>query len=165
MRHLYLIRHAKSSWDNPLLRDFERTLNSRGVETAPKMAELLWKEGIKPDLIVTSPARRAMDTARFFGVQFGLMDDHFIPEKNIYEASPTTILRIISQLPETAKTVFMFGHNPTFTEVANLFTSDDFIENIPTCGVVCLKSTAQQWNELHEGNTIIEQKWFPKFAL
>lgn len=165
MRHLYLIRHAKSSWDNPLLRDFERTLNSRGVETAPKMAQLLWKEGVKPDLIITSPARRAIDTARFFGVQFGLMDDHFILEKNIYEASPTTILRIISQLPESAKSVLMFGHNPTFTEVANLFAGYDLIENIPTCGVVCLKSTAQQWNELHEGNTVIEKKWFPKLVL
>ena len=71
MRHLFLIRHAKSSWDNPMLRDFQRLLNNRGLETAPKMAQLIWKEGIRPDLIVTSPARRAIDTARFFGLQNG----------------------------------------------------------------------------------------------
>jgi phosphohistidine phosphatase len=165
MRHLYLIRHAKSSWDNPSLRDFERPLNGRGQDIGPKMAHLLWKQGVKPDLIVTSPARRAIDTARFFGIQFGLLGDHFVPEPRIYEAAPIEILRIISQLPNEHHAVFLFGHNPTFTEVANIFAGEDPFANIPTCGIVRLDSTAAAWNEVYEGNTKVGEYWFPKEVL
>ena len=165
MRQVYLIRHAKSSWDNPMLRDVERPLNQRGTEIAPKMAKHLWNEGIKPDLMMSSPARRALDTARFFSHQFEFPEDKFIVEKEIYEAAPMTILRIISNLPESVQTVFLFGHNPTFTEVANVFAGENVIENIPTCGIVCIESSAAQWNSLYEGNAKVTQKWFPKLVL
>ncbi len=165
MRHLYLVRHAKSSWDNPLHRDFERPLNGRGVDTAPKMAQFLWKLGAHPDLIMTSPARRAIDTAHYFGTQFGLLGDHFVPEPSIYEATPHEIMRIISRLPNDKQHVFLVGHNPTFTEVANLFAGDDPFANIPTCGVVRLDCEAEQWNQLYEGNTRVGAHWFPKIVL
>ncbi len=147
-----------------MLRDFQRLLNDRGLVTAPKMAQLIWKEGIRPDLIVTSPARRAIDTARFFGLQNGIMDDHFVPEPAIYEASPMDIMRVISKLPDEATTVFLFGHNPTFTEVANQFT-ENYFDNIPTCGIVQLESSAETWRSLYENNTIVKKYWFPKEVL
>lgn len=161
MRTLYLIRHAKSSWDNPTLRDFQRPLNDRGLAVAPKMANILLKEKEIPDLLVTSPARRALDTARFFAVVNGFTDDQLHREEEIYEASPVALLRVISRLPESAGRVFLFGHNPTFTDVANLFAAQP-IDNIPTCGIVRIDTTAAYWSEMYEGNARVVKTWFPK---
>lgn len=164
MRTLFLIRHAKSSWDNPGLRDFDRPLNKRGIHDAPKMAKTLEKQGIKPDLLVSSPAKRALTTALFFAETFGVADEAVLRNEDIYMASPREILKIISQLPDSAQTVFLFGHNPTFTEVANHF-SDDFIDNIPTCGVVQIESPADVWKEFSEGNATVKACFFPKEVL
>ncbi len=164
MRTLYLIRHAKSSWDNPGLRDFNRPLNERGQRDAPLMAALIAKMGIKPDLIVSSPARRAITTAQYFADVLGIADEDIVRNQDIYEAYPQEILRLISELPESAETVFMFGHNPTFTDVANRF-SDDFIENIPTCGIVRIESPADSWRSFYEGNARVNAQYFPKAVL
>lgn len=162
MRQLFLIRHAKSSWDNPTLRDFERPLNERGMTIAPKMAALM--QARRPDLLVSSPARRAIDTARYFAAACQIPEDEIVQVRELYEASPTEIMRIISALPDTAQTVFMFGHNPSFTEVSHLLT-DDFITNIPTCGIVQIVSDAPDWRSMYEGNSRIQEKWFPKLVL
>lgn len=165
MRTLFLIRHAKSSWGNPGLRDFDRPLNDRGLHDAPKMAQLLVALGIKPDLLVSSPAKRALTTAQFFAEAFKIEAAAIQREANIYEAFPQEILRIISALPEAASTVFLFGHNPTFTEVANQFAGEDLIENVPTCGMVKISSDAQTWKEFYEGNAKIAACYFPKEVL
>jgi phosphohistidine phosphatase len=164
MLTLYLIRHAKSSWDNPALRDFQRPLNERGLMDAPRMARYLAERGAKPDLMVTSPARRANTTAQFFAVQFGIDESDIVENENIYEASMQVLHRIISDLPDTAKTVLMFGHNPTFTDVANVFT-DDLILNVPTCGIVRIESEADSWRSLYDGNTRVTACFFPKEVL
>lgn len=161
MRTLYLIRHAKSSWDNPGLRDFNRPLNERGFREAPMMAQLLADQGIRPDLLVSSPAKRAITTALFFAEKFGIEENQVLREQDIYEASPTEILRIISNLPDSAAVVCLFGHNPTFTEVANLF-AENYIDNIPTCGIVQIESEAEHWNTLYEGNSRVKARFFPK---
>ncbi len=165
MRTLYLIRHAKSSWGNPGLRDHDRPLNERGLHDAPKMAQLLVEQGVQPDLLVSSPAKRAFTTALFFAEAFKLEAEKVLREPNIYEAFPQDILRIISELPESSQTVLLFGHNPTFTEVANHFIENDFIENVPTCGVVKITSTAASWREFYEGNSKVAACYFPKEVL
>lgn len=164
MRILYLIRHAKSSWDNPGLRDFNRPLNDRGIREAPIMAQLLASQGVVPDLLVSSPAKRALTTALFFAEQFSIPDNQVVREQDIYEADPIDILRIISQLPDAATTVCLFGHNPTFTDVANRFT-ENFIDNIPTCGIVRIESDVDQWNAVYEGNSRVTARFFPKELL
>lgn len=164
MRNLFLVRHAKSSWDHPGLRDFDRPLNSRGQHDAPRMAQMLKNLGIQPDLLVSSPANRALTTARFFAKALGVPEADLVKNQEIYEAYPTVILRIISALPDTAQTVFLFGHNPTFTDVANKFT-ENFIDNIPTCGVVHIQSSAASWAEVYEGNTRVKVCYFPKEVL
>lgn len=164
MRTLYLIRHAKSSWDNPGLRDFNRPLNERGQREAPLMAALIAEMGIKPNLIVSSPARRAITTAQYFAEALGIAEEDIVRNQDIYEADPQDILRLISGLPESAETVFVFGHNPTFTDVANHF-SDDFIENIPTCGIVRIDSPADSWRSFYEGNARVSAQYFPKAVL
>lgn len=165
MRTLYLVRHAKSSWGNPGLRDHDRPLNERGLHDAPKMARLLVEQGVQPDLLVSSPAKRALSTALFFAEAFKIEAEEVRREPNIYEAFPQEILRIVSQLPESANTVLLFGHNPTFTEVANRFAEDDFLDNVPTCGIVKITSSAATWKEFYEGNSKLAACFFPKEVL
>lgn len=164
MRTLYLVRHAKSSWEHPGLRDFDRPLNERGQKDAPRMAQMLVKEGIKPDFLISSPAKRAIGTAIAFAETFGFSAEDVQREPNIYEAFPQEILRIISELPDTATCIMLFGHNPTMTEVANQFT-EDFIDNVPTCGVVKISSNAENWQSFYEGNSKITACYFPKEVL
>ncbi len=164
MRNLFLVRHAKSSWDTPGLSDFDRPLNNRGLKDAPEMADLLRGMHVKPDLMISSPANRALTTARFFAKGLGFGEAAVIQNKDIYEAYPSVILRIISALPDTAQTVFLFGHNPTFTDVANNFT-DDFIDNVPTCGVVHIESSAANWASVDGENSRIKACYFPKEVL
>ncbi len=164
MKTLFLVRHAKSSWDQPGLRDFDRSLNERGQNDAPRMAQMLVKQGVKPDLLVSSPAKRALTTAIFFAEAFGFKAEAVLREPSIYEAFPQEILRVISGMPDTAQTVLLFGHNPTFTEVANLFT-EDFIDNLPTCGVVKIVSSAETWKAFYEGNSKVIACYFPKEVL
>ena len=128
------------------------------------MAQLINGLGIKPDLLISSPANRAYTTARYFAEGLQLSPDTIQQEAEIYEAYPSTIMRIISGLPASASTVFLFGHNPTFTDVANTFT-DTYIDNVPTCGVIHIESTANSWAELYEGNAQVKARYFPKEVL
>lgn len=164
MRTLFLIRHAKSSWDNPGLRDFNRPLNERGIRDAPQMAKLLVKQGIKPDLLVSSPAKRAISTALFFAEAFGIADEAVVREQDIYEASLVEILRIVERLPDTAPTVLLFGHNPTLTDVTNIF-SERFIDNVPTCGIVQIESNTDTWAAFDADNAKVTKCFFPKELL
>lgn len=164
MRTLFLIRHAKSSWDNPGLRDFNRPLNDRGMDIAPKMAIFLAKQGVRPDLMVSSPAKRALTTALFFAEVFGFGHESVVHEQNIYEAAPNDILHIVSHLPDSVHTVLLFGHNPTLTDVANRF-SDDHIYNVPTCGIVHIESDAESWKNFGSGDTVVKNCYFPKAVL
>lgn len=161
MRTLFLIRHAKSSWEHPGIRDFDRSLNERGLYEAPLMAQLLASEGIRPDLLVSSPAKRAWTTAIFFATAFGLSEEAIRRELDIYEADPPDILQIIGKLPDTANTVLMFGHNPTFTDVANRF-AEKLIENVPTCGIIRIESDADSWAAFDDDNAVVRKQYFPK---
>lgn len=161
MKTLYLVRHAKSSWDNNELRDIERPLNERGLKDAPMMAKLLKGKDIQPDLLVSSPAIRAITTAAYFKIGLEVDGADVWVQDEIYEAMTATIQHLIETLPESANTVMLFGHNPTFTSVANLFTNK-YIDNIPTCGVVCIRSEAASWPEFSRNNSEVVGKFFPK---
>ena len=124
MKTLFLIRHAKSSWASIGLRDIERTLEQRGHNDAPRMAKHLKKLGIKPDLLVSSPAVRARTTADYFAKEYNIALESIDIQADIYEADEQTILHIIHELPDSVETVFMFGHNPTFTYVADSFSKN-----------------------------------------
>lgn len=165
MRTLCLIRHAKSSWDNPSLRDFERPLNERGLREAPLMAKKLADSGVRPDLIVSSTANRALTTAKFFADRYSIAHEAIVQQPDIYEAMSSTILRIVRGLPDSAQNVLVFGHNPTFTDVANMFSDESWIDNVPTCGIVVLSSKADTWASFSEKNTRIAHLYFPKEQL
>ncbi|MEZ4992727.1 MAG: histidine phosphatase family protein [Saprospiraceae bacterium] len=161
MKMLYLIRHAKSSWDHPELRDIDRPLGSRGLRDAPFMATMIRKEGVKPDKIVSSPARRAHTTAIFFANGLGMDAQEIVLNEDIYEAFGSDILRIANHWPDDWNTVFLFGHNPTFTTVANYF-ADEMIDNVPTCGIVAISLDADRWKDVERGAGSVLHFWYPK---
>jgi phosphohistidine phosphatase len=151
MKHLYLIRHAKSSWDNQTLSDFDRPLNDRGNATAPLMADLLKSQGIKPDLLITSPANRAISTCKFFADAFAYPHELIQQESTIYEAVPDDLYKIIHAIDNRYKTVMLFGHNPTISYFLDQYIND-YLPEVPTCGVSIFKLNVENWKDFNPTN-------------
>ncbi|RZK21105.1 MAG: histidine phosphatase family protein [Pedobacter sp.] len=147
-KQLLLVRHGKSDWGNLDLKDFDRPLNKRGKENAPEMAERLIKKGFKFDLIVSSPAKRAKSTAKFFAEAYHVDDIQY--EESIYEANTNALLKVVNGLDDSADTVIMFGHNPGFTDLANELSDAD-IYNIPTAGMVLMSFPFDSWKMVSKG--------------
>lgn len=129
---LYIARHAKSSWDDMSLSDFERPLNKRGKRDAPFMADLLKDKSISPDLILSSPAKRAKKTAKHYHKTLG---GELRFDERIYEASLMTLLHLVQDAFEKVNSIMIVGHNPEFTALNDMLSDKD-IFNIPTSGVV-----------------------------
>lgn len=150
MRWLYLIRHAKSSWRHADLADFDRPLNKRGKRDAPLMGEKLLQLDCSPDKIVSSPANRAFTTAKIIAraVDYpvaGIQTDHAI-----YAASVNELTLLISRFAAEHQTVCLVGHNPEITNLSNYLT-DEYIDNIPTCGIVYIELDINNWQEITQG--------------
>jgi phosphohistidine phosphatase len=144
---LTLVRHAKSSRDDIRLDDFIRPLNDRGRRDAPEMGRRLREGGVQPDLIVSSPAKRAIKTARIIAGEIDFPVADIFEAAEIYEAAAGELHKLIRSLPEEKRDVMLVGHNPGLTDLANLFLRPG-IENIPTCGVVRLAFDAQHWRDI-----------------
>ena len=164
MKRLFLIRHAKSDWGNPLLLDMQRPLNERGHADAPRMASHLKSMGFIPDLIVSSPAVRARTTAEYFAKTMGIPALSIDFQSDIYEANESNIMHIIHELPESASTVFLFGHNPSMTYVADSFAKKDRFDDVPTCGVVQILSNTEgsSWTTFNRKTADVVAAFFPK---
>jgi phosphohistidine phosphatase len=150
LKFLTIVRHAKSSWKEPSLPDFDRPLNRRGKADAPEMGRRLSSRGVRPDLVVTSPARRAKKTARAVAKELGLDKDEICQESAIYEAGVTTLVNLVSGLDDKAGHVMIVGHNPGLTELAE-YLSGEIFGNIPTGGVVGLEFDTGSWSDLKQG--------------
>jgi phosphohistidine phosphatase len=148
MKKLYLIRHAKSSWDDPTKTDFERTLNHRGEKDAPLMAKFLSSKKIIPDLMISSPATRAFTTALFFASQFEYPYERIQTDERIYEATTGNLSDVVRQIADEYETVFIFGHNPGISNFCNLLTSKP-VHDLPTCAVAGLDLNINSWSELN----------------
>ena len=146
-KQLLLIRHAKSDWNNAGLRDFDRPLNKRGNVNAPEMAARLFKQNIIPDLVVSSPALRAITTAKYFAETWQIESTKIQLEKTIYEANIKSLLAVVNHLDHQFNHVALFGHNPGLTDFAN-YLSRANIFNMPTCSVVMITFPIDNWNEV-----------------
>ncbi|MGB9771196.1 MAG: SixA phosphatase family protein [Candidatus Kapaibacteriota bacterium] len=147
MKTLVIIRHAKSDWSDPNITDIERPLNKRGKRDAPFMANLLKEKGVHPELILTSPAERALQTVKYFVEEFKTDKSKVVVREEIYTMGAFAIRKLLSQIDDIHNTVFLFGHNPDLTTLANQLL-DMFIENIPTTGVVCIDLDINSWKEI-----------------
>lgn len=147
MKILYLIRHAKSDWSDPLLNDFDRLLSKRGLKDAPLMGEILFKKKVHPDLILSSPALRAKTTAIEVARKLSYPLDSIAYIPGLYASDCETIFSILKEVSNTIDTLIVFGHNPEFTECSNAITGSK-IENIPTCGIAAMRLYDENWSSI-----------------
>ncbi|MEP7127308.1 MAG: histidine phosphatase family protein [Chitinophagales bacterium] len=147
MKNLILVRHAKSSWKDALLDDHDRTLNKRGERDAPFMAKVLKKRNVKPDLIVTSTATRALSTAKIFAAELEYKKQLIVQSRDLYLANLEALIEFVKLLPDEKNTVALFGHNPGITLLAN-YCSPTAIDNLPTCCISSFSFSSNSWKEM-----------------
>ncbi len=160
-KRVYLLRHAKSSWKDPLLEDFERPLNKRGKHDAPLLGKRLLSSHVLPDLVVSSPAKRAAATAKIIAKEIGYPKKQIVYESAIYEADAATLLALLHRLENNVQQVLVCGHNPGLTMLAE-YLGGILIENIPTCGIVCIDFAVDVWQEIGEGQGTLVFFDYPK---
>ena len=146
MKTLYVLRHAKSSWDDCSLSDFERPLNERGIKTAPLMGKEMKKNGFIPEIIVCSTAKRAEQTAKLVK-ETAEFKEEIKFEEAIYEASVTTLLHIVSKVDNEFGSALIVGHNPGFENLVRVLTGK--IEAMPTAGLAVIDLKIENWNEIN----------------
>jgi len=145
MKTLFLIRHAKSSWDDTTLPDKDRPLNDRGRRDAPKMGERLAKRDVKPDLILSSPAVRALRTAEIIAKKLDSRRNIVVNER-LYAVGAGDLLDVIHQIGDKVERVMLFGHNPGLTELAHRLSGE--ITHMPTCAVAEFTFDAKSWSQI-----------------
>jgi phosphohistidine phosphatase len=163
MKTLYLARHAKSYWKDQSIPDFDRPLNSRGKRDAPFMGEVLKDKKVKPDLIISSPAKRTKKTAIEIASKIGYSEKNILYNEELYEASSNTIIKVLNKIDEKYNSVMIFAHNPGLT-LLNNHISNNYIDNIPTCGIVALQLD-KKWNELSKNTCKFLFFEYPKLYL
>ncbi|HPM29252.1 MAG TPA: histidine phosphatase family protein [Chryseolinea sp.] len=152
MKTLYIIRHAKSSWDDPDQSDFDRPLNERGKRNAPRMGKRLKEKGIHPDQIVTSPAKRAWSTGKRIAEILKYPKENIKTIKALYHADEETILDTVQKLNDHCHVVMLVGHNPGLTDFVNTLKEDEWsLDNLPTCGVVGFSFNEDSWKKIKWG--------------
>jgi phosphohistidine phosphatase len=145
-KELFLVRHAKSSWDDPTISDHDRPLNERGYRNAPEMGRRLSDRGVSPDALISSTAQRARTTARIIADSLGWPEERVVLDRALYHASATELQEYIGGLDDSHFSVMLFGHNPGMTSlVSHLYGLA--LDNLPTCGVVHLQFSAESWAE------------------
>ena len=163
MKKVTLIRHAKSSWEDMMLKDHDRPLNKRGKRDAPFMAKMMASRGWRPDLLISSTANRAQTTTRHFAEALNIRPEEMLLQERIYEASIPTIINLIAQLNDQWSAVALFGHNPTFTMVANIFYRNEYLDNLPTCGIVEIEAPGiTTWDTFTPDTAQVVSVHYPK---
>src|SRR5207244_8236063 len=146
MKTLFLIRHAKASWDDTTLPDKDRPLGDRGRREAPKMGKLLAKRDAKPDLILSSPARRALTTAEIIAKKLDYKRKDIVVDDRLYAGAVHDLLNVIHKLGDKLERVMLFGHNPELTELAHRLSSK--ITHMPTFAVDEFQFNGQWWSNI-----------------
>lgn len=149
MKKIYLIRHAKSSWKDAVLDDFERPLNGRGKRDVVFMGKRLKLFDVKPDVIYTSSAKRAQKTAKELAKEMDCDKKKIKSIVSLYESSYEQYMEIIHGTNDQFESLFIIGHNPTITEVGERL-SGAILSNIPTCAIVCISFEVESFKEIAE---------------
>lgn len=147
MKTLILIRHAKSSWNDPDVDDFDRPLNKRGKQNAPEMASRLVSRGVVPELLIASPAKRTRSTARIMAKEWHYAKEAILLEEELYLCYASTFLKVITKIDDDIDAVAIFAHNPGITDFANYLTEEIRIDNVPTTGIFAVKADTDSWKD------------------
>jgi len=161
MKTLYLVRHAKSDWSESNLQDIHRPLNARGYTDAYTMSAKLKENRIVPDLIISSPAIRAISTALIFCRAFNYDPANIMIREQLYESSVKDYIECICSAGNEYKQVMVFGHNSIITDCLNSLTTS-FTEDMPTCSVAGVKAAITDWKELKNSKNELAFYDFPK---
>lgn len=159
MKRLYILRHAKSSWDDASLADFDRPLNDQGVNAAAFIGELIAGRGMEPEVIISSPAKRAERTAELVKENIGF-DVPLTYDERVYEASLTTLLKVISEIPADVDSALLIGHNPGMEAIIRCLTGE--IQPMSTAALASIKLAIGQWKAVDQGTGTLEFLIRPK---
>jgi phosphohistidine phosphatase len=159
MKTLLLLRHAKSSWKDAGLQDFDRPLNERGKKAAEMIGRFIRNKQVAPDLLVCSPALRARETIEIV-IKTGKLRSELRYDERIYEASPLRLLEVVSQIEEERKIVVLVGHNPGMEELLRLMT--DRVEHMTTGTLARINFTVARWEKVPDEKGILEWIVRPK---
>lgn len=163
MKTLTIVRHAKSSWKDSNLSDRKRPLNRRGERDAPLMGKRIVEHGIRPSLIISSPATRAWTTAKIIATEIAYPIEFLQREDDLYLASLNDILDVIAAQDNGFNHLMVVGHNPGLTDVAN-FLSPGLTHNLPTAGIVSVQIDQDNWDLRERPNTELLIHDYPKFV-
>ncbi|HZI17385.1 MAG TPA: histidine phosphatase family protein [Pyrinomonadaceae bacterium] len=153
MKRLLLLRHAKSSWAEPGLADFDRPLNERGLRAAPLVGRFLLRRKLRPDLVLSSPAERARRTAALVAEAAGL-DAPVRYDERIYEAPAGRLVEVVSELEEAAEEVLLVGHNPGMEELIELLAGER--QGMPTAALARVSLGVEKWSRVRAGTGRLE---------
>lgn len=156
MKQLFIIRHAKSSWDIGVLNDFDRTLNNRGHRDAPIMANKLLDRNINIDLFVSSTAKRAFTTATYFAEAYKKTENDILKVSELYHAMPNIFFKTISDFNDNYNSAAVFSHNPGITDFVNELTKTQ-IDDMPTCSIFAIKINTNTWSNFAKAG---KEFWF-----
>lgn len=151
MKHLIVVRHAKSSWGDPSLDDHNRVLNGRGRRVAPLMGEILSTRTGKPDIILSSTAQRARATAGIIAAALAYADADIIDEGQIYLASTSRLFQVLRDIDEAHSSAMLFGHVPGVHDLTNALCRDASVGHFPTCAAAIMQLEIDHWGEIDTG--------------
>src|SRR5574337_2161422 len=160
MKTLFLVRHAKSSWDDISLPDRDRPLADRGKRDVAKMGKRLADRGVKPDLILSSPAVRALTTAEAIAKQLGFKRNNIVVDDRLYARSADDLLHVIQELGEKLERVMLVGHNPELTELAHHLSRE--IIHMSTCAIAEFTFDAGSWSNIGKTKPVRVGLDYPK---
>jgi phosphohistidine phosphatase len=161
MKKLILVRHAKSGWTNPNHTDFERELSERGLNDASILSALLPSKITKPDIFFSSPAIRALHTAKIFAEKFDLSSEKIVLDDGIYSKGTKYIINLLKSVKNEVGSTILFGHNPDITSLAS-YLSGEYFENVPTCGIVVIEFESDRWDKIEDKNGKLVLFDYPK---
>lgn len=160
MKQIFLVRHAKSSWDHPGLSDLQRPLNARGIKDAPAMGRIFTGLVESPIILISSPAIRAFSTASMFREQLGPETPHEL-ESSLYHGDENDYLACLQEQDERYKSVALFGHNPIIENFCAQITNS-WSGAIPTCAILQFQSRVSKWQKVKWNNILYLNHYFPK---
>lgn len=144
---MYLLRHAKSSWEDISLEDYERPLLNKGIKRAKNVASHLLERGDRPELIISSHAVRAYETARIFAKKLNYPEKEIVIDENLYFSGSEAMENLVYSVSDKIERLMLVGHNPDMTNFANIFLSNK-LDYIPTSGLVCITFETDKWQEI-----------------
>jgi phosphohistidine phosphatase len=164
MKNILLLRHAKSSWDDSSLKDFDRPLAKRGQKDAPRVGRFIRESKTVPATIISSPAQRAKQTAQLIAVEANLGTDAISWVEDLYYGGARDYLTAIQSAPEDAADIMLIGHNPLMEETVSLLCNGEggYGVRMPTAALVCIEHPAIEWKQVKPGTARLKWMMIPK---